>query len=344
MILFESDYLEGCHPSILDALRETNLEQTHGYGSDPHCAKAADMIRYIFDCPDAEVHFLVGGTQTNATVISSLLKPYQGVVCAQSGHINVHETGAVEHTGHKVLALPPHEGKISAEQIDAFAQAHYSDFSFEHMVQPGMVYLSLPTELGTLYTKQELLDIKEVCRNWEMPLFIDGARLGYGLEASGCDILPKDLPQIADVFYIGGTKQGALFGEAVVFSNPALAQDFRYNIKQNGGMLAKGRLLGIQFETLMNEGLYFKLARHADRMADRVRDAFRRKGFPFLVENTTNQVFPILPHAAIERLSKDFGFECWQHVDAEHDGVRFCTSWATPESAVRALEDAVRDL
>ena len=177
-----------------------------------------------------------------------------------------------------------------------------------------------------------------------MPLFIDGARLGYGLEASGCDILPKDLPQIADVFYIGGTKQGALFGEAVVFSNPALAQDFRYNIKQNGGMLAKGRLLGIQFETLMNEGLYFKLARHADRMADRVRDAFRQKGFPFLVENTTNQVFPILPHAAIERLSKDFGFECWQHVDAEHDGVRFCTSWATPESAVRALEDAVRDL
>ena len=344
MILFESDYLEGCHPQILDALRESNLEQTLGYGEDPHCAKAADMIRYIFEAPDAEVHFLVGGTQANATVISSLLKPYQGVVCAESGHIHVHETGAVEHTGHKVLALPARDGKISAEQILDFVQAHHSDFSREHMVQPGMVYLSLPTELGTLYTKDELLAISQVCRDWEMPLFIDGARLGYGLEASGCDILPKDLPKIADVFYIGGTKQGALFGEAVVFSTPALAHDFRYNIKQNGGMLAKGRLLGIQFETLMNEGLYFKLARHADRLADRVRAAFRAKGFPFLVENTTNQVFPILPKSAIEKLSADFGFERWQGVDEEHDGVRFCTSWATPESAVRALEAAVREL
>ncbi len=344
MILFESDYLEGCHPRILDALRETNLEQTLGYGEDPHCAKAADMIRYIFEAPDAEVHFLVGGTQANATVISSVLRPWQGVLCAETGHINVHETGAVEHIGHKVLALPARDGKIDADQILSALEAHHSDFSREHMVQPGMVYLSLPTELGTLYTKKELQDIHQVCQDWELPLFIDGARLGYGLEASGCDILPKDLPTLADIFYIGGTKQGALFGEAVVFSNPTLAHDFRYNIKQNGGMLAKGRLLGIQFETLMNEGLYFKLARHADRLADRVRAAFRAKGFPFLVENTTNQVFPILPHAAIETLSAEFGFEIWQHVDAERDGVRFCTSWATPESAVQALEAAVRKL
>lgn len=344
MILFESDYLEGCHPKILDALRDTNLEQTLGYGEDAHCTRAADMIRYVFDCPDAAVHFLVGGTQTNATIISSLLKPYQGVLCAESGHINVHETGAVEHTGHKVIALPARDGKITAGQIREALQAHHSDFSREHMVQPGMVYISFPTELGTLYTKQELQDISEVCHDWEIPLFIDGARLGYGLEASGCNVLPKDLPKLADVFYIGGTKQGALFGEAVVFSRPALAQDFRYNIKQNGGMLAKGRLLGVQFEVLMNEGLYFQLARRADRLADRIRTAFREKGFSFLVENTTNQVFPILPHAAIERLSADFGFECWQHVDAEHDAVRFCTSWATPESAAEALERAIKEL
>ena len=343
MIHFESDYLEGCCPQILEALQATNLEQTLGYGEDTHCAKAADMIRYVFDCPDAEVHFLVGGTQANATVISSLLKPYQGVVCAESGHINVHETGAVEHTGHKVLALPARDGKITAEQILAFVQAHHSDFSREHMVQPGMVYLSFPTELGTLYTKEELLAIRQVCHDWEMPLFIDGARLGYGLEASGCDLLPKDLPKIADVFYIGGTKQGALFGEAVVFSNTSLAQDFRYNIKQNGGMLAKGRLLGIQYEVLMNEGLYFKLARHADRLADRVRAAFRAKGIPFLVENTTNQVFPILPKSAIERLSAEFGFERWQGVDEERDGVRFCTSWATTERAVATLESYIKN-
>ncbi len=341
MILFESDYLEGCHPQILDALRESNLEQTLGYGEDPHCAKAADMIRYIFEAPDAEVHFLVGGTQANATVISSLLKPYQGVVCAESGHIHVHETGAVEHTGHKVLALPARDGKISAEQILDFVQAHHSDFSREHMVQPGMVYLSLPTELGTLYTKDELLAIRQVCRDWEMPLFIDGARLGYGLEASGCDILPKDLPKIADVFYIGGTKQGALFGEAVVFSTPALAHDFRYNIKQNGGMLAKGRLLGIQFEVLFEDGLYLRAARHAVEQAFRIRDAFRAAGASFLVESPTNQQFPILANDEIARLRERFSFESWQKIDGDHAAVRFVTSWATPDANVDALVAAI---
>ncbi|MBQ9660841.1 MAG: aminotransferase class V-fold PLP-dependent enzyme [Bacteroidales bacterium] len=344
MILFQSDYLEGCHPRILDALRDTNLEQTLGYGEDPHCTRAAEMIRYVFDAPDAQVHFLVGGTQANATVISSLLRPWQGVVCAESGHISVHETGAVEHSGHKVLALPARDGKITARQVLNALEAHHNDFSREHMVQPGMVYISFPTELGTLYTRQELEELHQVCRDWEIPLFVDGARLGYGLEASGCTFLPKDLPCLCDVFYIGGTKQGALFGEAVVFCDPSLARDFRYNIKQNGGMLAKGRLLGIQFETLMNEGLYFQLSRHADRMADRVRAAFRAKGFPFLVENTTNQVFPILPHDAIRRLADEFGFERWQGVDEERDAVRFCTSWATPERAVAALESAVRKL
>ena len=338
MIRFESDYLEGCCPQILDALRETNLEQTLGYGEDPHCAKAADMVRYIFDCPDAEVHFLVGGTQTNATVIASQLRPHQGVVCAASGHINVHETGAVEQSGHKILALPATDGKISAAQVRALLEAHQRDFSREHTVQPGMVYISFPTELGTIYTKKELQDLHAVCREWEIPLFVDGARLGYGLEAAGVDLLPKDLARLCDIFYVGGTKQGALFGEAVVFSDTRLSEDFRYFIKQNGGMLAKGRLLGIQFETLMNEGLYFKLARHADRLADDVRAAFQRKRIPFLVENTTNQVFPVLANDVLPRLEEAFGFERWQVVDENHTAVRFCTSWATPQSAVDELE------
>lgn len=337
MFHFESDYLEGCCPQILEALQATNLEQTLGYGEDPHCAEAARRIRYVFDCPDADVHFLVGGTQTNVTVISALLRPHQGVLCAESAHINVHETGAVEHSGHKALALPAPAGKISAAQVRDALQAHYNDFSREHTAQPGMVYISFPTELGTIYTRQELEALHAVCREWEIPLFIDGARLGYGLEASGCNVLPKDLPRLCDVFYIGGTKQGALFGEAVVFSDTRLGEDFRYFIKQNGGMLAKGRLLGIQFETLMNEGLYFKLARHADRLSDRIRAAFQRKGIPFLVENTTNQVFPVLPNEILPRLEEAFGFERWQTVDENHTAVRFCTSWATPQSAIDEL-------
>jgi threonine aldolase len=337
MFHFESDYLEGCCPQILEALQATNLEQTLGYGEDPHCAEAARRIRYVFDCPDADVHFLVGGTQTNVTVISALLRPHQGVLCAESAHINVHETGAVEHSGHKALALPAPAGKISAAQVRDALQAHYNDFSREHMAQPGMVYISFPTELGTIYTRQELEALHAVCREWEIPLFIDGARLGYGLEASGCNVLPKDLPRLCDVFYIGGTKQGAMFGEAVVFSDTRLGEDFRYFIKQNGGMLAKGRLLGIQFETLMNEGLYFKLARHADRLSDRVRAAFQRKGIPFLVENTTNQIFPVLPNEILPRLEEAFGFERWQTVDENHTAVRFCTSWATPQSAIDEL-------
>ena len=337
MIHFESDYLEGCCPQILEALRETNLEQTLGYGEDPHCARAADLIRSVFGCPDAEVHFLVGGTQTNATVIASQLRPHQGVVCAASGHINVHETGAVEQSGHKILALPAVDGKISAAQVRALLEAHRRDFSREHTVQPGMVYISFPTELGTVYSKQELEALHAVCREWDIPLFVDGARLGYGLEASGVDVRPGDLARLCDIFYVGGTKQGALFGEAVVFTRSALAEDFRYLIKQHGGMLAKGRLLGLQYEVLMRDGLYFELARHADRMADRIRAAFAARGIPFLVENTTNQVFPILPTAALAPLAEQFGFELWQEVDEAHAGVRFCTSWATPESAVEAL-------
>lgn len=344
MYRFESDYLEGCHPAILEKLQESNYEQCLGYGEDPHCERAAEMIRIACDCPKAKVHFLVGGTQTNATVISSILRPYQGVLCSDAGHIAVHETGAIEHSGHKVLALPSTSGKISAPQIEDAMNAHYNDFSREHMVQPAMVYISFPTELGTIYSKTELEAIREVCDKWEIPLFIDGARLGYGLESSESRLLLKDIAALADVFYIGGTKQGALFGEAVVFPNVKLANEFRYNIKQNGGMLAKGRLLGIQFEALFEDGLYFRLARKADRQAEELCEAFKAAGIEMLVESGTNQIFPILTHSQINALYENFGFERWQRVDEDKDAVRFCTSWATTDEAITALKEAIKQL
>ena len=344
MIKFESDYLEGCHPRILERLTQTNFQQTPGYGEDDFCARAADTVKRICGAPEADVHFLVGGTQTNATVISSVLKPYQGVLCAQSGHINVHETGAIEHSAHKVLPLPSTDGKISAQQIESAIEEHYSDPSAEHTVQPGMVYISFSTELGTIYSKSELQAIKRACRKHGIPLFIDGARLGYGLTSEACDLTIRDIASLADVFYIGGTKQGALFGEAVVILNDALKKDFRYNIKQNGGMLAKGRLLGIQFEELLKDGLYFDLARKADRQAARLTAAFRERGYNFLIESPTNQIFPILPFDVQEKLSKRFGFEQWQKIDGNTSAVRFCTSWATPDSSVEALIEALADI
>ena len=337
MYRFDSDYLEGCLPEILERLNATNLEQTVGYGEDAHCAAARERIKLAVGRPDAEVHFLVGGTQTNATVISALLKPYQGVLCAESGHINVHETGAIEHGGHKVMALPATAGKITAAQVEEAFASHRDDVNHEHMVQPGMVYISFPTELGTLYTKAELAAISEVCRRWERPLFIDGARLGYGLASPMSDLSLQEIAALADVFYIGGTKQGALFGEAVVFCAPALARAFRYHIKQNGGMLAKGRLLGIQFETLFTDGLYLRAAKHAIDQAFRLRDGLRAKGYRFLCESPTNQQFPILEDAQVETLSRQFGFEFWQRIDATHSAVRFCTSWATTDEAIDAL-------
>ena len=338
MIRFDSDYLEGAHPSILQRLLDTNLEQTPGYGEDPHCAHAASMIRSLCGLPDAPVHFLTGGTQTNVTVISALLRPYEGVVCAASGHINVHETGAVEHSGHKALALPPKDGKISAAQVGSLLEAHRDDPNREHCVKPGMVYISFPSELGTIYSLREIEELHAVCTRWGVPLFIDGARLGYGLAAADCDLGIRDLARLADVFYIGGTKQGALFGEAVVFRGKALAEDFRYHIKQNGGMLAKGRLLGIQFEALLEDGLYFDLSARADALADRIRAAFKAAGAAFLVENRTNQVFPVIPDKAVEVLAAKFGFEAWEKPDEAHTAVRFCTSWATTEAQVEELE------
>lgn len=344
MIRFASDYTEGAHPSILAALTKTNYEQNPGYGEDPHCARAAQLIRKACDTPNASIHFLVGGTQTNTIVISSLLKPYQGALCPESGHINVHETGSVEATGHKILPLPAKDGKITAEQVRKACDAHRNDASFEHIVQPGLVYISHPTEYGTLYTLQELTDLSAVCRQYGLPLFLDGARLGYGLASPETDVTLPDIARLCDVFYIGGTKVGALFGEAVVFSTPELATNFRYMIKRGGGMLAKGWLLGIQFETLFENGLYFDLGKNAVTLAYRIRDAFREKGISFIMESPTNQQFPVLNNEQLEKLSREFSFTPWETVDAEHSAVRFCTSWATGEEQVEKLLRAIRSL
>ena len=344
MDLFLCDYGEGCHPNILKALERTNLEQTHGYGMDPHCDHARALIKEACQAPEADVHFLVGGTQTNTTVIASILRPHQGALCADSGHINVHETGAIEATGHKVLPLPAENGKLSADTIEKAIATHRKDESFEHIVQPGLVYISHPTEYGTLYTRAELEAISGVCRRAGVPLFVDGARLGYGLAADGTDVTLPVLAELADVFYIGGTKVGALFGEAVVITNPAWKRDFRYLIKQRGGMLAKGRLLGIQFEELMTDGLYTQLGRHADELAYRVRDIFRAAGYPMLFDSPTNQQFPILPDADYEVLRSTSEGEFWARVDESHSAIRFCTSWCTTKEAVDRLEAAVSAL
>ncbi len=341
MIQFQCDYSEGAHPRILERLVETNLEQTAGYGEDGYCQKAAEVIRNICGTPDADVHFLVGGTQTNATVISSVLRPYQGVLCAETGHINVHETGAVEHGGHKVIALPSEKGKVSADDVRNVLTAHLEEDGPEHTVQPGMLYISFSTELGTIYSLQELESLAEVCCEFGIPLFVDGARMGYGLASEGCDVTIKDIARIADVFYIGGTKQGALFGEAVVITNDFLKKDFRYSIKQNGGMLAKGRLLGIQFLTLFEDGLYFSLSEHAVGLALKLRDALIGKGYDFLVESPGNQQFPILDNELVKALSSEFGFSVWKKVDEKHTAVRFCTSWATTPEAVDKLIEAL---
>ena len=344
MIYFNNDYSEGCHPRILARLADTNLEQTPGYGTDGYCLRAAALIKKLCNCETLDVHFLVGGTQTNLTVIDSLLRPHQGVISAESGHIEVHETGAVEATGHKVLTLPSEDGKITAKQIADCITAHYEDESAEHTVQPGMVYISNPTELGTLYSCKELTEISETCKKHGLYLFMDGARLGYGLTAEGNDLTMEDVARLCDVFYIGGTKVGALFGEAVVFSDLRISKDFRYMIKQHGGMLAKGRLLGLQFCTLLEDGLYFELGRHANHLADQIRQTLDSLGYPYLVPGITNQIFPIFPNTVVEALRKEFCFNVQQKVDDAHTAVRFCTSWATRQENVDALCEKLRAL
>ena len=343
MIYFNNDYSEGCHEKVLQALNATNMEQTMGYGEDAYCAAAAEKIRAKCGREDIAVHFLVGGTQANLTVIDAALRPHQGALGADTAHIHVHETGAVEATGHKVLWVPHHQGKITAQQVRQTVREHYASSSFEHTVQPKLVYISQPTELGTLYTLRELEDLSAACRELGLYLFVDGARLGYGLAARGNDVTMQDLARLCDVFYIGGTKVGALFGEAVVICHPALQEDFRYLIKQHGGMLAKGRLLGVQFGVLMENDLYEQIAARADRLADRLRAALHALDVPFLVESTTNQLFPILPDTVLEELTKTYVFSEQERVDEAHRAVRFCTSWATrPENVEQLCADLQR--
>lgn len=337
MIRFNSDYTEGCHPAILERLAQTNFEQTPGYGEDAYCAAAAEKIREICAAPEAAVHFLVGGTQTNVTVISAALRHYQGVITAASGHINVHETGALEACGHKCLVIDTPDGKLTAEQVAAYVDAHYADESFEHMAQPKMVYISNPTELGTIYRKEELAALYQVCKERGLCLFLDGARLGYGLASRKNDMTFADIAAFTDVFYIGGTKVGALFGEAVVITDEKLKQDFRYNIKQRGGLLAKGRLLGIQFLTLFEENRYQKISAHAARLADKLKDELTKMNVSFYIDSPTNQQFPILPDAVLEKLRNDYAFAYQARVDGTHSAVRFCTCWATKEEHVDAL-------
>lgn len=341
MILFQCDYNEGAHPRVMERLSQTNLEQTVGYGEDAYCAAAADKIRAACGDENLAVHFLVGGTQTNMTVIDAALRPHQGVLCAQTGHINVHETGAVESCGHKVLGLPSEDGKITAAQVEEAYLEHRQNGSFEHMVQPKLVYISNPTELGTIYSKVELEELNAVCKRCGLYLFLDGARLGYGLAAPDNDLTLADIAKNTDVFYIGGTKVGALFGEAVVISRAELQEDFRYMIKQKGGMLAKGRLLGIQFDTLFTDNLYMEISSHAIALAEKLRAAFERKGYGFVAPNRTNQIFVVMPDAHLEKLKADFGFSYDHRADDTHSVVRFCTSWATREEQVEALIQAV---
>lgn len=344
MIRFESDYAEGAHPRILEKLIATNEQQTPGYGTDVYCDQARQLIKDVCQNQECDVHFLVGGTQTNLIVISSILRPYQGVISAVSGHINTHETGAIEATGHKVLALDSVEGKITADQVLAVCQEHEKDSGRVHKVQPGMVYISQPTEYGTLYTLSELTALSRVCKEYGIPLFVDGARLGYGMVSEKNDVWMSDLAKLCDVFYIGGTKIGALFGEAVVISNEAYKKDFRYNMKQKGGLLAKGRLLGLQFETLFEDNLYLEMSLHAVKLAMQIRQAFTEKGFELLYDSYTNQQFPILPNEVLEKLLQNYSFTYWKAIDESHTAVRLCTSWATKAEQVEQLVKDIKNL
>ena len=338
MISFESDYITGAHPRILDALIRTNLEPQPGYGADKYTASAKNKILEACECPRGDVYFLGGGTQTNATVIAAMLNPYEGVISASTGHINAHESGAVEYTGHKVLPIPHENGKIPAKALSAYLKKFYGDESCEHMVYPGMVYISHPTEYGTLYSREELEAISAVCREYGMSLFLDGARLGFGLMSYETDVTLVDIARICDVFYIGGTKMGALCGEAVVFTKNNTPKHFVNVIKKHGALLAKGRLVGVQFDTLFTDNLYFEIGKHGIDMARKLKSIFAQKGYRFFMDSPTNQQFIILPNEQMNRLKENVSFSFWEEYDADHTVVRFATGWSTTDDDLSYLE------
>ena len=341
MIHFDSDYMAGAHPEILEALVRTNMEHTAGYGNDPYTEEAKALIRKAVGVEDAQVFFLVGGTQTNAIVIDGILARHEGVVAADSGHIAVHESGAIEASGHKVLTLPHHEGKLRAEEVERYIEDFYADETYPHMVAPGMVYISQPTEYGTIYSLAELEALGAVCRKHAIPLYIDGARLGYGLKAEGADFTLKDVARIADVFYIGGTKVGALFGEAVVVTNPKLLRNLFPLVKQHGALLAKGRLLGLQFGVLFRDGLYERIGEKAVEHAITIRESFRKAGYEVVIESPTNQQFLRLPNEVIDRLRQDMSFDYWGSRGEKESIVRFVTSWATTDEDISRLQELI---
>ena len=340
MVSFECDYIAGAHPEILKRLTETNMEPLPGYGMDHYTASAKDKIRTACSCPDADIEFLVGGTQANSVIISTMLRDWEGVISADSGHISVHESGAVEYGGHKVLVLPGRNGKLQAEELRQFLKKFYSDVTHDHMVFPGMVYISHPTEPGTLYSKAELEELSSLCHEYDIPLFLDGARLGYGLMSNESDLTLEDIARLTDVFYIGGTKIGALCGEAVVFTKGNKPAHFMTSMKRRGALLAKGRLLGIQFDTLFTDDLYFKISRHAIDMAERVKEIIKEKGWKVYMDSPTNQQLILMKEEEMAELAKTIAFDRWGIYDDTYTIVRLATSWSTTEEDIQALAKA----
>ena len=335
---FNSDYLEGAHPNIIKRLVETNLMQTPGYGLDPISDSAKNKIRAACKAPDAKVYFMVGGTQTNCIVLDSILKGYEGVLSADTGHVAVHEAGAIEYSGHKVITVPGRDGKVDCDIAREYLEAFYADGTWQHMVRPGAIYISHPSEYGTLYSKAELSALRSLCDKYGMRLFLDGARLGYGLASEGSDLTLADIAELCDVFYIGGTKVGALFGEAVVFSNTNLGEAFFTEIKQHGALLAKGRMLGIQFDELFEDDLYEKIAKHAVDLAMRIKRELTARGYEFYNDSYTNQQFPIISKAKLDSISNRVVLDDWgPYGEGDMRIVRITTSWATTEEAVDAL-------
>lgn len=340
MLYFRNDYSEGAHPKVLEALVNTNMEQTLGYGEDDYCLAAAQLIKDKIGAPHTDVHFLVGGTQTNFTALSAFMRPHEAVIAPARGHICVHETGAIEATGHKIIAMPTSDAKLKVSQIDEAVLFHCD----EHMVKPKVVYITDSTELGTVYTKSELEEISAKCKEHNLYLYLDGARLASALTAPGCDITMNDLVRLTDAFYIGGTKNGLFFGEAIVIINDNLKEDFRYIIKQKGGLLAKGRLLGVQFKTLFEGDLFYDMARHANDMAEILRNGIAGLGYSFFSNSTTNQIFPIFPKDLVCQLEKICSFEHEGPIDERHEAIRFVTSWATKKDDVLKLLEELKKL
>ena len=344
MVSFESDYIAGAHPEIIKRLSETNLEALSGYGTDKYCESAKEKIKNAIGLPSLDVEFLAGGTQTNEVVISTVLKDYEGVISADTGHIHAHEAGAVEYTGHKIIALPHKNGKIEPESLKNLLINFYADKNHEHMVFPGMVYISHPTEYGTLYSKEELKGISDICHEYGISLFMDGARLGYALMSKETDLTLKDIAELCDIFYIGGTKVGALCGEAVVFTKNNRPPHFMTSVKRHGALLAKGRLLGVQFDALFTDNLYFKIGEYAISMAEKLKNIFISRGFTLFIDSPTNQQFVVLEDGQMERLGKKVAFGFWEKADANHTVVRFATSWSTTENDLTELEKALDEL